>query len=457
MEWFRDKRWDLVGLSWLWYTISVAIMVVGVPWWISRGLNLGIDFTGGALLKYKFEQPLVNAENGELGAMAAARAAAAEVGYRDSQVQVADETWLIVRIPEHDSDKQTQAQQSLRSGLEKQFGSSCGAILEASDVEFVGPVVGEDLRRSARTALLLGIALIVVWVSIRYKFRFAVAAVLALIHDVLVLCGVMAIFHLPLESSFVAAVLTVLGYSNHDTIVIFDRIRENMALHRQAPFASTVNASLLQTMARSVNTVLTVLFTLVALAVFGGATIKPFAIALIVGICSGCYSSIFTASQLLVSWQRMWENGAGATRWWRALLAVGPAGGLGVIVYPLLHHLGIPLTFAGPRIIGDFLVAIVLWAIGFLLTRYFSIGALRVLAGVPASRGALARTAAGRPVVASAAVRAAAEAAQGGAGQSHMEAASAAAAEERREERRERRELRKVKERRKPGDRKKRF
>jgi hypothetical protein len=123
----------------------------------------------------------------------------------------------------------------------------------------------------------------------------------------------------------------------------------------------------------------------------------------------------------------------------------------------LLHHLGIPLTFAGPRIIGDFLVAIVLWAIGFLLTRYFSIGALRVLAGVPASRGALARTAAGRPVVASAAVRAAAEAAQGGAGQSHMEAASAAAAEERREERRERRELRKVKERRKPGDRKKRF
>ena len=458
MDWFRDKRWDLVGLSWLWYTISVAIMVVGVPWWITRGLNLGIDFTGGAILKYKFEQPLQGAPNGELGAMARARAAAADLGYRDSQVQVADVNWLIIRITEHDSDRQTEAQRTLRAGLEKRFGDSCGKIVEASDVEFVGPVVGEDLRRGARTALVLGIALIIIWVSIRYKFRFAIAAVLALIHDVLVLCGIMAILHLPLESSFVAAVLTVLGYSNHDTIVIFDRIRENMALHRQAPFASTVNASLLQTMARSVNTVLTVLFTLVALAVFGGATIKPFAIALIIGICSGCYSSIFTASQLLVSWQRMWEEGAGDKLWWRALLAIAPAAALGVFVYPGLARLGVPMTFAGPRIVGDFAVAIVLWAIGLFLTRYFSVGALRVLAGVPASKGGVsARAAVGRPVVASASVRAAAEAARGGAGPSQMEAASAAAAEERREERRERREQRKTKERRRPGDRKKRF
>ncbi len=461
MDWFSKRRWDLVGLSWLWYTISVAMMVVGLPIWMAKGLNLGVDFTGGASLKYRFEQPLHNAPGGELGAMNLARrvAAAAPLNYSKSQVQVADVNWLLVRIPEHNAERQHEAQREMETELAKAFGTSCGRIAEASDVDFVGPVVGGDLRRSARDSLLLGLGLIIIWVSIRYRFRFAVASIIALTHDVLVLCGVMAILQLELDSPFVAAALTVFGYSIHDTIVIFDRIRENMTLHRQAPFASTVNASLLQTMARSLNTVLTTLFTLVALAVFGGSTIKPFAIALIVGICSGCYSSIFTASQLLVTWQRMWESGAGTKLWWRAMLAVAPAAVLGLVVYPILGWLHVPLTFAGPRIVGDIVVAIGLWAVALFFTRYFSVGALRILAGVPPTRGGLAgrSTTVGRPVAASAAVRAAAEAARGGVGQTHMEAASAAAAEERREERRERREQRKSKDRRKPGDRKRRF
>lgn len=461
MDWFSKRRWDLVGLSWLWYTISVAMMIIGLPVWMAKGLNLGIDFTGGAILKYHFEKPLRNAPGGELGAMATTRRVAAKppLNYHKSQVQVADVNWLLVRIPEHNQERQRQAQQTLKQELEKALGSTCGRITEASDVEFVGPVVGEDLRRSARNALLLGIALIVVWVSIRYKFRFAVAAIIALLHDVLVLCGAMAILQLELDSPFVAAALTVMGYSIHDTIVIFDRIRENMTLHRQAPFASTVNASLLQTMARSLNTVLTTLFTLVALAVFGGSTIRSFAIALVVGICSGCYSSIFTASQLLVTWQRMWEAGVGAKLWWRALLATAPAALLGLMVYPLLHRLGVSLTFAGPRIVGDIVVALVLWAVSFFLTRYFSVGALRILAGVPAARGALAGRAmpVPRPVMASAAVRAAAESAQGTTAHSQMEAASMAAAEQRRQERKARRAERKAKEKRKPGERKKRF
>lgn len=462
MDLFRDRRWDLVGKAWLWYTISVTLTVVGGAVWMGKGLNLGIDFTGGAILKYEFERPLSDAPNGVLGAMAAAREAATRLGYARSQVQVADVNWLIVRIGELDGDRQRQAQVNLKEALEAALGGSCGAISEASDVEFVGPVVGEDLKRGAKWALILGCGLILIYVSVRYRFRFAVAAVIALVHDVLVLCGVMALLRVELNSPFVAAILTIIGYSINDTVVIFDRIRENMSIHRQAPFDSTVNASLLQTMARSLNTVATTLFTLIMLYFFGGATIRSFALALIVGIASGCYSSIFNASQLLCTWRRMWDNEAGDKLWWRALLAVAPAVPIGLILDPALRWLHIGELSVFRVIKPGYAVAVLSWVIGFVLTRYFSTNALRVLAGVPSARG---RTVAGRIGAQRAQVtpqqRAAAEAAirgsQSASAEGVMQAASAAAAEQAREERRERRKQRKAKEKRRPGKRKKRF
>ncbi len=488
MDLFRDRRWDLVGRSWIWYTISATLITIGLLTWMIQGLNQGIDFTGGAILKYKFEQPLSNAPNGALGAMTTARRAAAGVGYAKSQVQVADVNWLIVRIGELDGDRQRQAQVNLKTALEGAFSGTCGAISEASDVEFVGPVIGEDLKRGAKWALILGCGLILIYISVRYRFRFAVAAICALVHDVLILCGVMAVLRVELNSPFVAAVLTIIGYSINDTVVIFDRIRENMTIHRQAPFASTVNASLLQTMARSINTVVTTLFTLTLLFLFGGATIKSFALALIVGIASGCYSSIFTASQLLCSWQRMWEAESGNKLYWRAILALAPALGIALVLYPLVgtlhldeivgvgwqgaftwrHATRLVLTpGAGLQFVAEFLgptywVAVFSWGIGLFLTRYFSTSALRVLAGLPSARGrtVAGRVGAPRPEVA-AQKRAAAEAAlQGGASGSAegvMQAASAAAAEQARDERREKRKQRKAKEKRKPGKRKKRF
>ncbi|MGQ9733195.1 MAG: protein translocase subunit SecF [Candidatus Zipacnadales bacterium] len=460
MDLFRNRRWDLVGRAWLWYTISLVIMLAGVPTWMIKGLNLGVDFTGGAILKYQFEQPFSRAPNGELGAMQIARQVASSLktpqAYPKSQVQVADQKWLILRIPELDSDRQQEAQRNLKTALEEKLSAHCGKIVEASDVEFVGPVVGQDLRRGARNALILGIGLILIYVSVRYRFRFAVAAILALLHDVLVICGGMALLRVELNSPFVAAILTVVGYSINDTVVIFDRIRENMTLHRQAPFANTVNASLLQTMARSVNTVLTTLFTLIALALFGGATIRPFAVALIIGISSGCYSSIFVASQLLVTWQRMWENGAANKLWWRALLACAPAVLLGLVGYPILSLVGLQPVVQQAGLIGHVAIAVILWGLGLYLTKYFSVSALRVLAGVPATRGGLRVTAARpplTPMVRSAAIKTD----RGLSAEGAMVAASAAAVEERREERRERRKQRKLKEHGKQTKRKKRF
>ncbi len=179
-------------------------------------------------------------------------------------------------------------------------------------------MVGAELRQAALKALILGAILILVYITIRYEFKFAVTSVLALLHDVVILSGFMAILQLQLDSSFVAVLLTVVGYSINDTIVIFDRIRENMKLHRRADFGATVNASLLQTMARSVNTVLTTLIPLACLAILGGSTIRTFAVALLIGIIFGAYSSICNASQLVVVWQRASD---------RRKQASSPAGG----------------------------------------------------------------------------------------------------------------------------------
>jgi hypothetical protein len=234
-----------------------------------------------------------------------------------------------------------------------------------------------------------------------------------------------------------------------------------MTLHRQAPFDSTVNASLLQTMARSINTVVTTLFTLTMLFFFGGATIESFALALIIGIASGCYSSIFTASQLLVTWQRMWEAGRGNVLWWRAVVGVVPALFLGLIVFPIFPAVGLGAVVRG-NLLGQAGVGLACWVVGFLVAGYYSEHALRVLAGIPASRrGAVAG--APRPVRAAAAgggvasTAAVPESARGMSAEAQMKAASSVAAAEAREERRERRKQRKAREKGKPAKRKRRF
>ncbi len=465
MDLFRNRRWDLVGKAWLWYTISVAVMLVGLIAWSVNGLNLGIDFTGGAIMKYQFAKPLATFSGGETAAMATARKAAEEAGtgqrYK-TEVQVADQRWLIVRINEFREDQRRVAQEKIKQALEAALSPTCGAITQASDVEFVGPVVGEDLRRGAKWALILGCGGILIYISVRYRFRFAVAGIIALIHDVLVLTGVMALLRVELNSPFVATLLTVFGYSINDTVVIFDRIRENQTVHRQAPFEATVNASLLQTMARSVNTVLTVEITLICLYFFGGASIKPFALSLIVGITSGCYSSIFNASQLLVTWRRMWEHGLGEALWWRAILALAPALVVGLILDLLVSRLDLSGVAFLATVKPAYLVAGISYLVGFVLTKYFSVGALRVLAGIPAARSRVvgAPRPGTFPTVAAqqrAAAEAAARVAQGLSSESAMHAASAAAVEQVREERRERRKERKAREQRRPGERKKRF
>lgn len=304
MDFFRRQNWDLVGRSYIWFTLSGVLLLAGLGSWGIFGLNLGIDFTGGGLLQYEFARPIAATRAEQVQVLDKTRTALSAIGLKNAQVLVAGNDELIIRTPQVPLGAQaTQQEQAVRAEVDKLFAAQYGPI-DALGRQNVGPVVGSQLRRSAISALILGCFLILLYITIRYEFRFAVAAVIALVHDVFILVGAMALLRLELDSSFVAVVLTVVGFSVHDTIIIFDRIRENMKLHRRANFADTVNASLLQTMARSIYTVFTALITLIALSVFAAGSIRVFSIGMIIGITAGAYSSIFNASQIIVVWER---------------------------------------------------------------------------------------------------------------------------------------------------------
>ncbi len=309
MDFFRRQDWDIVGKAWLWLGISAVLIIFGMVWWAMHGLNLGIDFTGGELLRYQLERPLSGARAEETEVLRQVRNLLKRDNLGKSQIQISGTNQIFIRIPELEieeagGEQQSQVlEQKVHSGLGDLLADKYGKVTIIGR-EKVGPIVGKQLRDKALLALILGCALILIYITIRYEFRFAVAGIASLIHDVLIVLAAMAVLQVELDSSFVAAILTVIGYSINDTVVIFDRIRENRKLRRGAPFDQVVNASLLQTMSRSINTTGTTLFTLIALYGWGGTTIRGFALALIVGIATGAYSSVFTASPIVVLWHR---------------------------------------------------------------------------------------------------------------------------------------------------------
>ncbi len=336
---FRERKWDLVGRRGLWFlimglSIGACIAALIIRWQVDgKALNTGIDFTGGGFITLKVS-PSVRPSD-ESRATEKIRAALEAAGLR-VQVQLAssvvgqarDQILIRTQLPKGESGSEAVNRQAedIQKVLAGQFNS-----ISPLGKDTVTPVVSAELKQNAALAILLGCLAIIVWIFIRYDFgtslvpKYALCAIFALFHDLIILTGVFAIIWWVVDSPFVAAFLTVLGYSVHDTIIIFDRIRENVKLRKRPTFAETVNLSLLETLARSVNTVLTVEFVLIALFVFGGVTLRSFAGALIIGITSGAWSSIFIASQLLVSWKKREEKGRPAPAFARAAGNARPA------------------------------------------------------------------------------------------------------------------------------------
>ncbi|MCR4401004.1 MAG: protein translocase subunit SecF [Syntrophomonadaceae bacterium] len=269
MRIIENRKW--------YYLLSLLIIIPGIVSLFLQGLNLGIDFTGGSMLQLRFEKAVhVDQVRGVL----------ATFGREDSTIQLSgSEVFIRTRmLSESENEKLLQA-------LNREVGK-----VELLRNEAVGPAIGRELTAKALYAVLIAVALMLVYITFRFELSFGLAAVLALIHDALVVLGVFSLVRLEVDGAFVAAVLTVLGYSIHDSIVVFDRIRENLGFKKKGELIETVNKSIMQTLNRSINTVLTVVFVLVSLLIFGGGTIKVFIIALLVGVITGCYSSIFMAS-----------------------------------------------------------------------------------------------------------------------------------------------------------------
>jgi preprotein translocase subunit SecF len=294
---------DIVGRRYWFYLLSLLVIAPGLIALAVWGLPLSIDFTGGSLLEVRFEQTAQPVE------AARVRQAYVEHGHTDLTVQTSGTQTVVVR-----SKPLIEAEQStILASLEAIYGP---ATVQAA--ETVGPTVGAEVAQRATLAVALAAVAVVGYITyafrrVEHPVRFGVAAIVALVHDVLVILGFGALLgHFlgwEIDALFLTAMLTVVGFSVHDTIVIFDRIRENLLTHRRLPYATVVNHSVIQSVSRSLNTQLTVLFTLLALALFGGETIRHFVIVLIVGLLAGTYSSIFIGAPLLVIWEnREWAH-----------------------------------------------------------------------------------------------------------------------------------------------------
>ena len=313
---FRERKWDLVGYRKVWFAISLAVILTGTYHWWTRGLNYGIDFTGGGLVKYQFAKPVAPGE--ESKTLAQARSAIEQAGV-NARLQISgtatrkDQLLVRTRVAVA-ADEASDVLDEQKSRMLNSLAAVLPGIEEVES-ELVTPVVSKELIRKAVWAVAWGCVFILFWIRVRYfDFKWAGAALFALVHDVLILIGVFAITQREINSPFVAAALTVVGYSVHDTIVLFDRIRENLRLRKGSTFAETANISLLETMARSVNTVLTVLLVLMAVYVLGGASLRDFTFALLVGMTAGGYSSIFTAAQVLVILKKREERAVARRR-----------------------------------------------------------------------------------------------------------------------------------------------
>ena len=288
---------DIVGKRYWFYLISAIVVIPGLISLILFGLNFSIDFTGGSIQELQFE---------EVGAVQPAqlKEVFAEAGFADTMVQSSQENIFLIRSKTLDSETKS----AIQAEIEELFGSFTELRFES-----VGPSVGGEVQQRAYLVVAMAAVAILAYISFAFRHvtnpvRYGACAIIAMVHDIFVVVGLASIFGIlygwEVDALFLTALLTVIGFSVHDSIVVFDRIRENSRRYAGLPVEDIVNHSIVQTLDRSINTQLTVVFTLTALLLFGGITIRNFVLTLLIGIVSGTYSSIFNASPLLVEWER---------------------------------------------------------------------------------------------------------------------------------------------------------
>lgn len=279
------KTINFLGLRKVFFGLAIVLMLASIASLVVKQLNLGLDFTGGALVELNYSQP---------ADLEGIRGVLRENGWNDAVVQnFGASTDVLIRLPSENPDLGAEIAQLVK----RQDGND----VSVKRVEFIGPQVGEELRDKGGLGMLLALGGILLYVSLRFQMKFAVSAIVALFHDVIFTLGIFSLFGLSFDLTVLAALLAVIGYSLNDTIVVFDRVRENMRLMRQTELTDIINISTTQTLGRTLATSFSTILVLLALFWFGGENIHGFATALLIGVGVGTYSSIYIAGGLLVT------------------------------------------------------------------------------------------------------------------------------------------------------------
>lgn len=276
---------NFMGVRNIAFAVTMLLTVVALFSWFYKGLNFGLDFTGGTLIELTYERPAdLHKVREELVAS----------GYTEAVVQSFGATTdLLVRMPGEDPQLGTQVAEALRK-------TGADNPVTVKRVEFVGPQVGEELRDQGGLGMLLALGGVLVYLAFRFQWKFAVGAIVSLIHDVVVTMGILSFFQVTFDLTVLAAVLAIIGYSLNDTIVVFDRVRENFRLLRKASLIENINISTTQTLLRTMATSISTLLAIVALWIFGGDSLHGFSVALFIGVLAGTYSSIYIANVVLI-------------------------------------------------------------------------------------------------------------------------------------------------------------
>ncbi len=297
MQFFGETHFKLLEMRRFGYIFSTIAIVIGlVSLLFHGGIRYSIDFTGGTSLHLSFQE---NITSGQL------RDSITNLGMGSVEIKkigLEDENEYIIRVEQ--SEEGAEMAEALEKKLSQDFPQNPYEILQVTEI---GPKIGGELRKAAILSIFIALLGILIYVSWRFEFKFAVGAVAALFHDVLITLGIFSLLNLEISLAVVAAFLTIVGYSLNDTIVVYDRIRENLKILRRDSYDKVINKSLNQTLSRTIITSLTTLIVVFILFIFGGEVIHNFSFALIIGVLIGTYSSIFVASPLVFEWHKKFE------------------------------------------------------------------------------------------------------------------------------------------------------
>jgi len=297
MEFFKKTNFDFIGIRKYAYAFSIITFLISLGYLLVHGPNYGIDFTGGTSLQIKFNTPT---EPGQI------RSAISGAGYGDAEIKNLGEkvnNTFIIRIAQMGDEAKAGdiVLQELKSNL-------ADHPFEILSVTQIGPKIGGELRRGAYYSILVALIGMLIYISWRFEFKFAVTAVISIFHDVIFVLGVYTFLGLEMSLTALAAFLTIVGYSINDTIVVYDRIRENLKLMRRESMATVMNTSVNQTLSRTLLTGVSTLVVLLVLIFMGGEVIHGFSLALFLGTVIGTYSSVFVASTLVLDWNNYLER-----------------------------------------------------------------------------------------------------------------------------------------------------